>query len=96
LQVDLGTVRAISGIVLRHAGAGGEPSNLNTRDYSIQVSSNGVTWVTVVAETGNTADVTAYPVSANGRYVRLRINTPSNVGGVIARIYEMEVLAAVP
>jgi glucose/arabinose dehydrogenase len=93
LQVDLGSVRPIAGIVLRHAGAGGESAALNTRDYSVQVSGNGATWVTVVAEGGNTANVTGYAVSAYARYVRLRITAPSSNGNTTARIYEMEVLA---
>jgi len=95
LQVDLGTVRPIAAVVLRHAGAGGEAAALNTRDYSVQVSGNGVNWVTVVAETGNTANVTSYPLSVYGRYVRLRITAPTSNGTTTARIYEMEVLSAV-
>jgi hypothetical protein len=95
LQVDLGAARPIAGIVLRHAGAGGEAAALNTSDYSIQVSGNGVSWVTVVVETGNTANVTAYPVSTYARYVRLRITAPTSNGTTTARIYEMEVLASV-
>jgi len=93
IQVDLGSVRLIRGIVLRHAGAGGESSALNTRDYSIRVSGTLARWTTVVAETGNSSDVTAYPANTYARYVRVDITGPSNNGSSVARLYELEVLA---
>ncbi|MER6592359.1 discoidin domain-containing protein [Micromonospora purpureochromogenes] len=58
---------------LRHAGAGGEDSAWNTRDFDLQVSTDGSSWTTVVPARGNTADVSNHPVSASGRYVRLKV-----------------------
>jgi len=79
--------------VLRHAGAGGESSALNTRDYSVQVAGTPAKWTTVVVETANTADTTTYPLSTYARYVRLKITNPSSNGNTTARLYELEVLA---
>jgi NedA-like, galactose-binding domain/F5/8 type C domain/PKD domain len=92
LQVDLGATATISSFVLHHAGASGEMTAWNTRDFSIQVSNDGSTWSTPVTVTGNTASVTTHPVSVQGRYVRLNVTTPTSNGDTAARIYEFEVL----
>ena len=51
-QVLAGRPRArrstIQSFTVRHAGAGGESTTWNTRDFTLQVSSNGTTWTTVV------------------------------------------------
>jgi len=96
LVVDLGAVQSIGQFVLRHSGAGGENSNWNTRDFNIQLSTDGVNYTTVVSVTGNTADVTVHNIPAtNGRYVRLNVITPtSSSDSTAARIYELEVYAA--
>jgi hypothetical protein len=86
--VDLGTV------VIRHAGAGGENSQWNTRNFAIQVSDNGVTWTTLATVSGNTQDVTTHELAASGRYVRLNVTTPTSTGNRATRIYEVEVYPA--
>ena len=45
----------INQFVVKHAGAGGENAAWNTRDFTIQVGTNGTTWTTVATVTGNTA-----------------------------------------
>jgi glucose/arabinose dehydrogenase len=92
LRVDLGSVRPVTGIVIRHAGAGGEPAASNTRDYSVQISATGATWRTLVAQTGNTANVTTHPVAGSGRYLRLNVTAPASDATTTARVYELEVL----
>ena len=52
LQVDLGTPRPVKRFVVKHAGAGGENEELNTRDFNIQVSTDGKTFNTVATSTG--------------------------------------------
>jgi glucose/arabinose dehydrogenase len=94
LMVDLGSVAFVSGFVVRHAGAGGGLTALNTRDFTIAVSVDGVTWSTPVSVVGNTTDVTTHSVSVTGRYVRLRVTTPASNGDLSARIAEFEVYAA--
>jgi hypothetical protein len=96
LRVDLGAVASVSGFVVRHAGVGGEPSAWNTRDFTVEVSSDGLSWTTVVAVTGNTASVTSHVVAAGGRYVRLNVTVPTSDGNAAARIYELEVLGSRP
>jgi hypothetical protein len=91
LQVDLGAGRSITGFVVRHAGAGGESTAWNTRDYDIKVSADGTNWTTVVQARASTADVTSHLNSATGRYVRLDVLTAEQSGNSAARIYEFEV-----
>jgi hypothetical protein len=52
LQVDLGAPRPVHRFVLKHASAGGESEEANTRDFNIQVSSDGKTYNTVAASSG--------------------------------------------
>jgi subtilisin family serine protease len=91
LQVDLGATFALSQFVVRHAAAGGEDATWNTRDFDIQVSSNGTTWTTVVNVAGNTAGVTTHPVApTSARFVRLNVTAATQAGDGAARIYELE------
>jgi predicted alpha-1,2-mannosidase len=92
LSVDLGAAHAIQSFTVRHAGAGGESASWDTKDFDLQVSTDGSTWTTVVQARGNTADVSTHPVSATARYVRLNIITPTQTTDAAARIYELEVL----
>lgn len=91
LLVDLGATRALTSIVVRHAGAGGETPAWNTRDYDLQVSVDGTSWETVAQMRGNTASVTQHPMTASGRYVRLNVLVPTQIADTAARIYELEV-----
>ncbi|MGK5741567.1 discoidin domain-containing protein [Micromonospora sp. URMC 103] len=95
LRVDIGSSTNIRQFVVRHAGAGGEATSLNTRAFSIQVSTDGTTWTTAVTVTANTANVTTHDVTATGRYVRLNITTPTQTTDPSARIYELEVYGGV-
>jgi len=52
LQVDLGANRKVSRFVVRHASAGGESEDSDTRDFNIQLSSDGKTFTTVASSTG--------------------------------------------
>jgi predicted alpha-1,6-mannanase (GH76 family) len=96
LSVDLGAPRYIVGFRLRHAGAGGEDSAWNTRDFEIETSADDLTWTKAVTVTGNTADVTTHPIPAvTARYARLHITTAQTATDfVAARIYELEVYGA--
>jgi RHS repeat-associated protein len=91
LRVDLGASRQITSIVLRHAEAGGEQSVYNTRDFSLDVSTDGTTWSAVAGVTANTAATTTHPVGLTARYVRVTVTTPTSNGNLSARIYELEV-----
>src|SRR6266508_5564784 len=93
LQVDLGSTRAIQSFTVRHAGAGGESTSWNTRDFDILVSADGTNFTTVVQVRGNTQSVTNHAMAASGRFVRLNVITPTSDGDAAARIYELEVYA---
>ncbi|MFI5916205.1 GH92 family glycosyl hydrolase [Dactylosporangium sp. NPDC051541] len=93
LQVDMGAANHLSSIVVRHAGAGGESATWDTKDFDLQVSSDGSTWTTVASPRGNTADVTTHAVNVTGRYVRLNVITPTQTTDGAARIYELEAYA---
>ena len=95
LQVDLGSSQTVGRVVVRHAGAGGENAAWNTRDFDIQVSTNGTTWTTVASPRGNTANVTTHTFTAtNARYVRMNVLAPTSNTDAAARIYEFEVYAS--
>src|SRR5262245_59521575 len=52
LQVDLGTARPVTRFVVKHASAGGESEDSDTRDFNIQLSNDGKTFSTVASSTG--------------------------------------------
>ena len=52
LQVDLGAPRPVQRFVLKHASAGGESEQSDTRDFSIQLSGDGKTFTNAVTSTG--------------------------------------------
>jgi hypothetical protein len=52
LQVDLGAARPVKRFVVKHASAGGESEESDTRDFNIQVSTDGKTYTTVATSSG--------------------------------------------
>ena len=90
LQLDLGQTYEINRWVVKHAGAGGENTAWNTRDFTLEASTNGSAWTNMDTVTNNTADITDRTMPAfSARYVRLYI-TNSGADNA-ARIYEFEV-----
>ncbi|MFJ8667534.1 discoidin domain-containing protein [Streptomyces sp. NPDC093600] len=91
LEVDLGSTRTLDRFVVRHAGAGGEDTAWNTRDFAIKVrGSTADPWTTAANVTGNTAATTTHPVTLTARHIRLEITRPTQTGDAAARIYEFE------
>jgi Domain of unknown function (DUF1929)/F5/8 type C domain len=95
LRVDLGTNRTISSVVVKHAGAGGESSALNTRNYRIETRTSSGSYSTAATVTGNTANATTTTfASRSARYVQLLVTAPEQSGSSgAARIYEFEIYA---
>ncbi len=92
LRVDLQNPTQVGRFVLKHAGAGGENTAFNTRDFDIQTSVDGQTWSIVFAVRGNTADVRTHPITpVNARYVRVNVLVPTQNADQAARVYELEV-----
>ena len=52
LQVDLGETRPVKRFVVKHASAGGEDEELDTREFNIQVSMDGKVFTTVETSSG--------------------------------------------
>ena len=52
LQVDLGEPRPVTRFVVKHASAGGESEESDTREFNIQLSNDEKTFTTVVSSTG--------------------------------------------
>ncbi len=52
LQVDLGDTRPVKRFVVKHASAGGEDEESDTREFNIQVSGDGKTFATVETSSG--------------------------------------------
>ena len=52
LQVDLGAARPLKRFVVKHASAGGESEDSDSRDFNIQVSTDGKTFTTVATSSG--------------------------------------------
>ena len=52
LQVDLGAPRPVTRFVVKHASAGGENEDNDTREFNIQLSNDGKTFRTVASSTG--------------------------------------------
>lgn len=96
LTLDLGAARKIIAFRVQHAGAGGENSAWNTKDFEIETSADGTTWTRAVTVTGNTSDITTHPVNPiTAKQVRLHITTAQTAPDfVAARIYELEVLGS--
>ncbi|WP_446210898.1 ricin-type beta-trefoil lectin domain protein [Micromonospora sp. IBSANI012] len=92
LQVDLGASTNVNRFVVKHAGAGGENTAWNTKDFTIATSTDGSNWTTRTTVTGNTASTTTHDIAAvTARHVRLNITAPTSTTDPAARIYEFEV-----
>ncbi|GAB3189523.1 glucose/arabinose dehydrogenase [Micromonospora palomenae] len=92
LQVDLGASTNVNRFVVKHAGAGGENTAWNTKDFTIATSTDGSNWTTRTTVTGNTASTTTHDIAAvTARYVRLNITAPTSTTDPAARVYEFEV-----
>ncbi|HYM21627.1 MAG TPA: discoidin domain-containing protein [Vicinamibacterales bacterium] len=77
LQVDLGTPRPVARFVVKHASAGGESQDADTRDFNIQVSNEGKYFTTVVSSSGagfvdqrtEIRDLTYFDGRRTGRFI---------------------------
>ena len=90
IQFDFGEVFQISRYVVRHAQAAGLGRELNTRDFVVEASADGIAWEVVGMHADNTQpvnDVAVTPVEA--RYVRLTVSNAGEDG--VVRIGDVEV-----
>jgi lysophospholipase L1-like esterase len=90
-QADIGGTATIRQVVIRHAGAGNEPTGSNTRDFSVSVSTDGTNWTVLFGVSGNTDSVTTRAVTPTlARFVRLDVTAGTQGAENVARIYEVE------
>lgn len=98
LELDSGVERLLSGIVVRHAGAGGEPGYFNTEAFRLETRvTDSDLWrvdSTVYNDQSNASTLRRYLAPRAARFVRLFISDPGIDN--YARIPEFEVYAAVP
>ncbi|WP_218011124.1 discoidin domain-containing protein [Herbidospora mongoliensis] len=95
IRVDMGSNQRVAKIVLKHSGAGGEQAIWNTRDFDVQVSTNGTTWTNVAQPRGNTANITTHTFTQRDvRYIRVNVIAPTSNTDQAARIYELEAYAS--
>lgn len=99
LKIDAGAEATVHRFAVAHAGAAGELDGFNTRDFTIETSSDDVHWTTAVTVTDNTYGTTDHvldtPVTA--RYFKLNITDPGDAnenGNYQANIYEFEAYGA--
>lgn len=93
ITIDLGENKNLSAIKIKHAGAGGESSEMNTKAYRVEVSEDGNNFKEIVNVGNNTKDETidAFKVT-KGRYVRIIVDKATQGADSAARIYGIEVL----
>jgi len=97
LALDLGAAYSLTGFVVRHAGAGGEPAYYNTQSYRLEIGSSlsgpwtSLATVSNASQLNSTSTVLAGSVVA--RYVRLYV-LDAGVDNH-ARIAELEVYGGV-
>lgn len=97
LSVDCGANCTISRWEVQHAAAGGGATNLNTRIFRLQRSTNGTTWYDADTILGNASNQTIRDfASSSARYVRLYVTQSEQSGNSAARIYEFTVFGTAP
>lgn len=90
IQCDFGEPYLISRYVVRHAQTAGLGRELNTRDFTVETSLDGIAWTPAGAYTANTEAVTDTDITpVEARYVRVSI-TDAGADGT-ARIGDIEV-----
>ena len=90
VQLDFQEPYQISRYVVRHAEAGGLDPELNSRDFTVEVSLDGETWTTVGTHVGNISPVTDTSITpVEARYVRVNVTNGGTDGYV--RIGDIEI-----
>ncbi|KAA6301492.1 MAG: hypothetical protein EZS26_002366 [Candidatus Ordinivivax streblomastigis] len=91
ITVDLQVPFTIARYVVKHAGYGNEATFLNTANFEIQKSVDGVNFTSVDKVEGNTADMTDKDVSPfTARYVRLQITKAQLGSSRRCAVFEFE------
>lgn len=90
VQLDFKEPFQISRYVIRHAEAGGLEPDLNSRDFTVEISLDGEAWTEIGAYVDNIAPVTEASITpVEARYVRVSVADGGTDGRV--RIGDIEV-----
>lgn len=96
ITVDLGQIKTVSEVHMAHAEAGGEGPDMNTKAYSIEVSSDGKEFTQVSHTANNTAAESVNTFSAMpARYIKVIIDKPTQGSDSAVRLYELEIYGLV-
>lgn len=92
ITVDFGNVMTVSEVRIAHAEAGNESPDMNTSDYTIEVSEDGKDFTEVVLVKKNTKGNTVDTFKATkAKYVRINVIKPTQGSDSAVRLYEIEV-----
>lgn len=92
IVVDLGSLSTVSEVRMAHAEAGNESPDMNTSDYTIEVSEDGKTFTPVVDIKKNAAANTIDTFKAvKAQFVRINAVKPTQGSDSAVRLYEIEV-----
>ena len=93
ITIDLGKAVTVSEVRMAHAEAGNESPDMNTSDYTIEVSEDGKNFTEVIAVKKNSAKETIDTFKATkARYVRINVTKPTQGSDSAVRIYGIDVL----
>ncbi len=91
LRIDLEATYRITRVRLKHAAAGGEWTDLNTKNYTIETSSDGFNWTARASYINwGKHHITHHDMNVEARYVRLVVHEANFVDGFV-RLPEIEV-----
>ena len=92
ITVDLDSVMTVSEVRIAHAEAGKESPDMNTSDYTIEVSEDGknFTEVILVKKNNKANTVDTFKVT-KAKYVRINVTKPTQGSDSAVRLYEIEV-----
>lgn len=86
LYIDMETPYTISRYTVKNAGYAGRPEMYNTKDFQLQYSQDGKTWITLDTVTGNVlSQVTRNIPATTARYFRLLITGANSYVGANSR-----------
>lgn len=90
LLLDLGKDYTITEFEIAHAQRGGESKSMNSRDFYIETSIDGLNYDKVVEVKDNIDELTRHQTITRARFVKLVLDKAEQNGNV-ARIYEFRV-----
>lgn len=94
VQLDFKSPFDISRYVIRHAEAAGYDPQLNSQDFTVEVSLDGSTWTTIGSHSGNTSPVNDVTISTPVQAQFVRVNVTRGGSDGLVRIADIEVYGA--